>query len=304
MKLLGVWIAAATVAAAGSILAEDVSFDELVGHPERFNGRRISAVGIAEDGGDRIYLYRDVEVRRRVDLARTFVAYIPRDFPNYRGTNMGHFAYANARWVRVTGVIDTRIHGRWGTERFGLRLERLSLLGRPRLMEFVCDLAVILNATPHEIAIEVVRNDGGTDFTMSAGETASEACISENGTVTAVVGNGKRITSRPLVAAKVRSYYNARRKEYYYRVTERSVTLVPPAEARDWKRYPTPERDPTARADAQIGRQLRSARLKPSNQAMQLTARKLTIYVPGVCHRTSALRASRSGLAAADLASR
>jgi hypothetical protein len=36
---------------------------------------------------------------------------------------------------------------------------------------------------------------------------------------------------------------------------------------------------------------------------MQLTASKLAIYASGVCHRTSSLRASRSGLAAADLVS-
>ncbi len=37
---------------------------------------------------------------------------------------------------------------------------------------------------------------------------------------------------------------------------------------------------------------------------MQLTASKLAIYALRVCHRTSLLRASRSGLAAADLGSR
>ncbi len=40
------------------------------------------------------------------------------------------------------------------------------------------------------------------------------------------------------------------------------------------------------------------------NQAMQLTASKLAIYVLRLCHRTSLLRGSRSGLAAADLVSR
>jgi hypothetical protein len=40
------------------------------------------------------------------------------------------------------------------------------------------------------------------------------------------------------------------------------------------------------------------------NEAMQLTASKLAICAAGVCHRASSLRASRSGLAAADLVSR
>jgi hypothetical protein len=44
--------------------------------------------------------------------------------------------------------------------------------------------------------------------------------------------------------------------------------------------------------------------LKGSNQAMQLTGSKLPIYAAGVCRRTSCLRASRAGLAAADLVSR
>jgi hypothetical protein len=231
-------------AGAPAVLGADVRFDELVAHPERFNGRKVSAVGIAEDGGDRIYLYRDVDARRRINLAKTFVAYIATKLPNYPGTNMGHYAYANARWVRVTGIVDTRIHGRWGDERFGLRLQSLSLLPRPRLMEFVCDVAVILNTTLSEVRIEVKREDGGTYFGIGADDTAYDACISENGTVTAVLLNGRRATSRPLTASQSRRFYNPRRKEYYYRVTERSVTLVSPSEAREWKRYPSPDRDP------------------------------------------------------------
>lgn len=243
MRLLAISIAVSTLALADAILAGNVRFDELVAHPERFNGRRISVVGVAEDGGDRIDVYRDIEARRGIDLAKAFMAYIPPEFPNYPGTNMGHYVYANARWVRVTGVVDTRIRGRWGDERFGLRLQSLTLLPKPRLMEFVCISAIILNTTASDIAIEVRRDDGGTYFGMSADDTAADACISENGTVTAIL-RGKQITSRPLIASQASQYYNARRKEYYYRVTERSVVLVPPSEARHWKRYPTPERDP------------------------------------------------------------
>ena len=244
MNLAAGLTALTLLAGSATVLGADVSFDELVTHPERFNGRKVSTVGIAEDGGDRICLYRDLDTRRRISLAKTFVAYIPATLPNYPRTNMGHYAYANARWVRVTGVVDTRIHGRWGDERFGLRLQSLTLLPRRRLMEFVCDLAVILNTTPYEIAIEVVGGNEGTYFSMSAGDTASEACIGENGTVTAVLRNGKRVTSRPLIRSHASHYYNPRRKEYYYRVTERSVILTPPSEARDWKRYPSPDRDP------------------------------------------------------------
>lgn len=79
------------------------------------------------------------------------------------------------------------------------RLQRLALLPRPRLMEFVCDLAVILNTTPYEIAIEVAGGNEEAYFSMSAGDTASEGCIGENGTVTAVLRDGKRIASRPLI---------------------------------------------------------------------------------------------------------
>ena len=41
-----------------------------------------------------------------------------------------------------------------------------------------------------------------------------------------------------------------------------------------------------------------------SNQAMQLTASKLAVYVLRVCHPRCAFVASLSGLAAADLVSR
>lgn len=243
MRLAASLTAVTVLAGSDTVLGADVRFDELVTHPERFNGRKVSTVGVAEDGGDRIYLYRDLDTRRRISLAKTFVAYIPAKLPNYPGTNMGHYAYANARWVRVTGVVDMRIHGRWGDERFGLRLQSLTLLPRPRLMEFVCDSAVILNMTLSDVRIEVKREDSGTYFGIGADDTAYDACISENGTVTAILPNGRRVTSRPLIASQLRRYYNPRRKEYCYRVTERSVILIPPSEAREWKRYPSPDRD-------------------------------------------------------------
>src|SRR4051794_24014673 len=86
MRFLGISFALIGLASPDAMLAAGVSFDELVAHPERFNGKRISAVGIAEDGGDRICLYRDIDVRRRIDLKRAFLAYIPRQFPNYPST--------------------------------------------------------------------------------------------------------------------------------------------------------------------------------------------------------------------------
>jgi hypothetical protein len=244
MRLAASLTAVTVLAGSATVLGADVRFDELVRHPERFNGKTVSVVGVAEDGGDRLGIYRDVDVRRRVDLRHFFSAYIPREFPNYPGTNMGHYAYANARWIRVKGTVDTRIRGRWGTDRFGLRLQSLTLLPRPRLMEFICDSAVILNMTFSEVRIEVKREDGGTYFGIGADDTAYDACISENGTVTAILPNGRRVTSRPLIASQLRRYYNPRQKEYYYRVTERSVILSPPSEAREWKRYPSPDRDP------------------------------------------------------------
>ena len=211
ITLLALAIATAFTADAEPV---DVEFDDLVRNPADFEGRTVSVKGVAEDGGDRIGIYRDVEARRRVDLRKFFLAYLRRDAPNYPGTNMGHYVYANAHWVKVTGVVDRRLRGRFGDEPFGLRLKKLAVLPGDRLMEFVCVQAVILNESSGPIKVDLERDDGGSMFSIGPGEPAGEACMGSDpktAQVKVALPSGRTLVHRPLADSEARDYYHSKR---------------------------------------------------------------------------------------------
>jgi hypothetical protein len=247
MRNIIVIVAVAIVAALTTDAAPiGVEFDDLVRNPAKYEGRSVSVKGVAEDGGDRIGIYRDVAARRRIDLRKFFLAYVPSDASNYPGTNMGHYVYANAHWVRVTGVVDRTLRGRWGDQPVGLRLEKLAVLPGPRLMEFVCIQAVILNESSRVAKVEIERDDGGSTFWLGPGEAAGEACMGSNptrATLRVVLEGRGTLVHGPIAESEAHDHYNSKRKEYYYRITDRSIVLVHPSQASRWDRPPAPDRD-------------------------------------------------------------
>lgn len=95
---------------AHTCVAAEVKFDDVVNNPSRFDRKRVTITGLADVEGDGFWVWRDGRALERVDVKRAiFIAYeIPRH------AVISPYAHANLHFVKVTGTIDTRIHGHLG----------------------------------------------------------------------------------------------------------------------------------------------------------------------------------------------
>ena len=117
--------------------ARGVSFDALLEHPDRFHRQRVTVKGVLEvTGSVELYLWRDAGAYRRGDVKK-LVTVVQRgkdiDRSLRRRPPRAPHSDANLHWVRLTGTVDTRLHGRFGDEDFQLLLTRLETLPLPRV---------------------------------------------------------------------------------------------------------------------------------------------------------------------------
>jgi hypothetical protein len=231
-------IVIATLVGATATFAAEVSFDDLMANPARYNGERVTVKGFAATGGDDFDLWRDLRARQRFDLKRRMsVLWDLREQPN---------GPANLRWVKVIGIVDTRYHGRVGDENFGLIKERVEVLPGPRHKELLYTLGVFRNDTSletHVLLSILGTKPGGFYCDMQVGP---------HGINTSEVREGKAevttLSGRPLTTYKIRFSGAARhlcdsdRHAYYFRFDKDGMKMVSRSETKDWK-LSFPERD-------------------------------------------------------------
>lgn len=235
------WIGAATILLCHNCFAAAISADELIKNPKRFEGQRVTVRGIAEDAGNRLFIYADYNAVKRGDLKRMFVTYLDPKLPPYRGSNYGYYAYTNARWVKITGIVDMRLKGRFGFDPFGVRLERVEVLSS-RIRELLIPLAYFRNDTNRELEVRGDYDNQG--FSFSLGPRQHNA-----------IGTGKRLKVSvavrqrqvaafgPMTKAQWRQYFDPKRRAFYFRITYGSIELVHPKAARTWPWDALPDRD-------------------------------------------------------------
>jgi hypothetical protein len=137
------------IAVGHTCVAAEVAFDDLVRNPVKFNGQRVTVTGLIEVYGDDNELWRDTSARQRIDLKRCIHVWTDLKRPPYPGTNMSPDSPANLHSVKVTRIVDTSIHGRFGNERFGLLEEKIQVLPGPRLKQFLPVFVWFMNESGH-----------------------------------------------------------------------------------------------------------------------------------------------------------
>jgi hypothetical protein len=227
-------------------LSAEVSFDEITRHPERFHRKRVTVRGLAEGGGDAIELWRDVRARTRNDLKRDhiYVRY-PLDIGDPHST-IPPFGYAHLRFVKITGVIDTNAHGLSGTEPFTLFLKHLEVLPGPRQRQFLVILAEFRNDLPQEIKLKGQYINSGMSIETGTGpQGITEIAVPLTYGVEVVVEQSGKRLARYTVRHDPQSqqYYDAAKKLYYFRITNRGIHPVAPREGRSWSLGYTADRD-------------------------------------------------------------
>jgi hypothetical protein len=103
-------------------------------------------------------------------------------------------------------------------------------------------LAYLRNDTGRQIQVDGKYESGG--FTIFVGPQGhSDIGVEKRFSLT--VTSGKRViaTFGPMTDQQWKSYFDARKLAYYFRVTENNIVLVRPSAARGWHWDPEPERD-------------------------------------------------------------
>src|SRR2546428_12859214 len=136
--IIGVIVYAICSSNGSAANAPQVTFSELFKDPANSDRKRVTITGIADADGGLLWIWRDVKAwrdlkaclkSRRRDCDETGAIFIIYDNPPR--AKVGLYDHVNARHVRATGTIDTRIHGHLGTDRFAMVLEHLEVLPGP-----------------------------------------------------------------------------------------------------------------------------------------------------------------------------
>ena len=226
--------------------AFNVQFDDLIKRPAKFNGKTISVVGLLQVAGDNNYLWRDAESCQRLNLKDCIFVVNDMSRPSYPGTNLSIDAPLNYRWVRLTAVVDTSFHGRFGSDPFGLIQKQIDPLARPRERELLEIQGWFKNDTRRPVDIDVkCRAKKGSweeTFPLDPGELAPVTLVDGDNVVTAKQNVAKSLAKLIITLPGWRRYYDSRKKSYYFRILEGHIQPVLPNQAKNWSLV-MPDRD-------------------------------------------------------------
>ncbi len=215
--------------------AAETKFADIFSNPAGFNHKRVTITGLADIGGDAFWVWRDAKAWRHADdEGAIFVAY---DIP--AKATVSPYDYANARFVRVTGTIDTSIHGHLGMDPFSLVLEHVEVLPGPRQREFLPILGYFQNDTRDKLHIKITDGEGYTVSDIPAGNHSVFAI--KKGAVALTTPCGRIVAQSRLLPPS--RFYDSQKKIYYFRISGSGITSVMPQDAKRWKLSSTGDRD-------------------------------------------------------------
>jgi hypothetical protein len=220
-------------------VADEVAFDEVVKNPSRFDHRRVTITGLADVEGDGFWVWRDGRALQRVDeKGSIFIAY---EIPPHAVRSP--YDHANLHFVKVTGIIDTRIHGHLGMDPFSLVLEHVEVLPGSRQKQFLPILVWFRNESDREVKMEVKYKNETAWFTVEPHTIDCTGIEKGQGTAVAKTRSERPFAQCALTPPGSQRYYDADKHSYYYRITKDKIEPVLPNETRHWHFYPMPDRD-------------------------------------------------------------
>jgi hypothetical protein len=215
------------------LFAAEVQFDDVIKNPSRFNHQRVTVTGLAEVQGDTFDLWRDARACKEVD--NKHYMFVAQHFP--AGARRNPCEYANLHFVKVTGFIETSIHGHLGMDPCSLVLEHVEVLPGPRLKQFLPILGFFRNETVKKINLRAYwrGHDGTSSFGIPPGNIDCFAI--EKGRVEATTVNDKTFAQCELIPPRlIDQFYDRQTKAYYFRISENRIEPVLPQNARGWNR--------------------------------------------------------------------
>ena len=225
--------------------AIDLSVDDLLKNYSRLAGRRVTVVGLAEVNGSDFYLWDLQDSTHKRQSGAVSVLWDMR-LPNYPpGSNIAHYTYLNLRRVRVTGLVDTHFHGRWGDIPFGFDLKRVDVVAGPRQRQFLRNLGVFHNSMSVGVWVRLERRRRANEWTdMELAPGGYNDTEIEDGFAVVTSLSGKPIAKCKIAVGEAsRRYYDSRQHVYYYDIRNSRIKLVMPEEAKHWDLLPMVDRN-------------------------------------------------------------
>ncbi len=218
---------------AQGVLAAEIAFDELLSHPTSFNEQHVTVTGVADVSGGEIALWRDPAARRRADLKKVITVLQRQDEIEraLRGDGFAPHSGANLHWVKVTGIVDTGLHGRFGDEPFQLLLEKLQVLPGPRLREFLPVVGFFRNNSSQEVRFKLYNGRGHVYAETGAGPHGVTQIGVQKGTAVVTTLGGKKLATCSTMDSR---YFDDVKKGYYFRFTAGKMEPVFPHDAHAW----------------------------------------------------------------------
>ena len=210
-------------ATANGIPASD--FEQIVKNAKKFNGKRVTLVGLAEIGGSEFFLYPDVQSAKRGENAIFVYANILNENP---------YEKFNNHWLRITGIVDTGIRPPLGVGECSIVLEQLKLLRRHPIRDNSVR-PVFQNSTGQTIDIKIPTPNGYSYAMRIPAESATRPTIISNGELRVSKRSGETIVKGTLRWGTDDKYFDHNSRTFYYRISNRRITPVLPREAKNWK---------------------------------------------------------------------
>jgi hypothetical protein len=215
--------------------AADVSFDALLSEPRRYHHRHVTVTGIAEIGGGLDFaLWRDAAARRHGNLKKVITVLHRQDEMERAlrsGKGIAPHSGANLRWVKITGMVDTDLRGRFGDEPFQLLLEKLQVLPGRRLYEFLPVIGFFRNDSSEEVRFTLYDTLGHFAGETGAGPHGISQIGVKKGTAVVTTLGGKKLAACPTADSR---YFDPAKKSYYFTFASGKIEPVFPRDAISW----------------------------------------------------------------------
>jgi hypothetical protein len=223
IPLLGLAAVALIAATASGNPSSD--FEQILNNPKRFNGKRVTLVGVAEIGGSEFFLYPDVPSAKKGKNAIFVDAHIFDENP---------YEKFNNHWLKITGIVDTNLRPPLGIGACSIVLEHLEPLPLASLQDDSIR-GVFRNDTGRAIDIKFSAPSGaGYIIDLPPGQVSKASVISK-GVVTVSSRSGKLLVTGDLIpSSDSERYFDTKTRTYYYRITDGKIILVSSSEAEEW----------------------------------------------------------------------
>jgi hypothetical protein len=151
--------------------ADRVELSAVIAHPERFDSREVTVVGLAADNGNGLYVFPTFEAASKGTRHTQGAAYVP--YP--------HEVNYHRHWVEITGVVHAERHG-WADENpCEIWMTHFRDLRREGRVLWPEDIGLFLNATSATIMFESEVNGGGSEVKEVKPHQSDDAIIIPSG---------------------------------------------------------------------------------------------------------------------------